>query len=240
MYMLLCRFYRKIEVLLLILVFISPSCTDEKCGRNRDNFIYDLVASVDISPVKSSYSVGDTVAVTVFTPKQIENRRNNEMEEIADLNVAYRFFLNDIQNPENRRDDAIVDNVRLLSATNGIDTLRWPYALYGEPVQSVDGLGFEYQFSFMFDRSGTFWLNFGRYISTEVSFGDVNRTDEISLVNECSNGKFQIFNEVNNGADNHWGLLCETNEIYCSRAWDESVRAETFDRLGGYIFRVTE
>jgi hypothetical protein len=92
----------------------------------------------------------------------------------------------------------------------------------------------------MFDRSGTFWLNFGRYISTEVSFGDVNRTDEISLVNECSNGKFQIFNEVNNGADNHWGLLCETNEIYCSQAWDESVRAETFDRLGGYIFRVTE
>jgi hypothetical protein len=49
-------------------------------------------------------------------------------------------------------------------------------------------------------------------------FGDFiegkGRVDELNLMNECGNGRIELFYVLNSGADNHWGLLCRTNEIY--------------------------
>jgi hypothetical protein len=222
----------------LIIGFISVyaiatiGCIPEECGKRADNYIYDLVVDVSISPAKEVYRVGDTISMEAILPSTPINRRTGEIVRIADQELAHLSWLTRIdtfdgsQHAERYMKFIPSEKYSSLGVAGGDNT-----RVVGDWVRTAeDNFGVGYRFVLL--EAGVYQYSFNRFDRTYKGAGDV------TLVDECPNGKMKIFNQVNGGANNNWELKCESNELFCTLPFRD--REDGFDRIAGYIFKVVE
>jgi len=218
----------------LVFFVVLAGCKDEKCGGNNRNYQYLLEVNVDLSPAKEEYTIGDTVSLTVIVPRRILDRNHDVVETIAEQSLQHLSFVNRVDTvEENSLTNLFFEMIGPSIGNPRFENVGRSVYITGEYVDNSSG-DWELSYRVVLKRTGVYFFSFGYFVEGH------RRAGGFSLMNECGNGTIQLFHVLNNGANNNWQLLCESNDIYCIPAWDEAVRDRTFDQHAGYVFKVTE
>lgn len=227
-------------LLLLFPLLFSLSCKDEKCGGSRDNYWYDLEAIIDLSPIKETYNIGDTISMEVTFPRSIFDRNHDVFETLEGINIIHGWWVAKLDSVDRIGIDA-TQNISLLAG--GTTVGRSALEIFSnssnargtfEKTQEGD---FVVNYKFTLDRSGSYWLRFTQYVEW---LENANGNDPIVLQNECSNGHFKLSYAVQNVPDDNLLLLCEGNPPtgFCDQNIEDYRTG--IARQGSYIFKVVE
>ncbi|MGB3548242.1 MAG: hypothetical protein WBA17_14810 [Saprospiraceae bacterium] len=187
--------------------------------------------------MQTDYRVGDTLTVQFSMPRNIFNRANDEIETIMDQDVTHRSWVTRVDSFNmGSTVDASRDIKVLLD--NSIGNLFLEGNIRSSNVfghfEQVSENEFKISYRFILLKKGVYWFRTSPFYEEEGQTAE----NPIDLMEECSNGDFNLFHQVNSGSDNNFYLLCEY-DLYCD-VLDESNRERSFDRNAGYVFRVTE
>jgi len=230
---------RLLAIILLNSLFFLVGCKDEKCGRNRDNYRYDLEADVLLEPIKEAYSVGDTIRVEVTFPRQILDRNNQVMEELLSLDIRHGWWISKLDNVPEIRPDVIND----ITFYPELTTMGAAFIEGGSNLSSVVGEleklengDHAINYVFTLNSTGYYAFTFGLFIEDEDQVDN-----PIELVNECGNGHFQIYYRIRNMPENNIVKYCESEPPtgLCLRENLEA-KVEDHERTGGLTLVVTE
>lgn len=220
---------------LILLTQLFFSCPNDSSSQ----YNYDLEAKVTMTPIKTSYVIGDTISLTVNFPNPINDRNHNTLERIEELNIMHGWWVVELTSDSNLSPDA-TNNITLIDLTGN----RGDYRIDGTPTSSdVVGM-FErlpngdltVDYSFTLNSTGLFWLRFGQFVQTEQ---EESIDTPIRLVNPRNNSRFEIYYKIENFPEENLELICENNPPYgfCNQPFGEDF-SEEVRRLGSFVFKV--
>lgn len=229
-------------LMLLIFIYIcllSDGCKDEKCGRSRDIYVYEFKIPVTISPVSEEYSVGDTITLKVDIPKRLTDHKHNLVENVVSHNIFHSSWVNNVRGDFTNLDATVFIGVLLGGGTVGslqIEEFSGSSIVsgqFGDPINNEMIASLRYRF--ILRQTGVYWFTFsGQQVGNEQD-GPL-----LSIANMCPNGSVKYVYEVNDGADNNFAILCQTEDVFCTPTYSEDNHGVAFDDRAGYVFKVTE
>ncbi|MGB3548241.1 MAG: hypothetical protein WBA17_14805 [Saprospiraceae bacterium] len=219
---------------LYICIVCFSSCPSKAC---RENYSYDLHVPVTLSPAKTDYQVGDTLFFEAIMPKSILNGFTNRFETILDQDVTHRSWVTRVDGPEGGSTLDAFMYIRVLTEGSIGDLSIEGFVDNNNVIGQYQQVGdneFKIAYRFVLLQPGVFWFRIGPFYEDEGQRAE----DPIVLAEECRRGSITIYHQMNGGADNNFSLICESG-LYCTTL-TETNRQFSFDRDGGYVFRVTE
>ena len=211
---------------------IDPDCKDAS---------YDLETEVIVDPALQTYVISDTITLEISAPAIIKNRVTGENETLVDFNVGYEVFIYRIDSvpDELYKLDNTYDNIRMVDKSDDVRTDFIPGSIYLTPTLQADK-SYTTSIRFRFIKTGVYAMQFNGFTPEDIEFGGINLRDKIVLTDGCPKALYKVFNKINDGADNNLAILCETREDICAINKLPTFREDSFDREGGYIFRVVD
>ena len=224
-----------------IVISFNLSCQqDEKCdGGSGSVYEYRLLAPVTISPVDTTYSIGDTISVEIKIPREMVDENHDLPEKILNQNVYHASWVVHLANPDISVDgsiaitylfdDSMVGDFQLLPSSES-------FFLAGEfeDIEEQAHIA-EVRYRFVLNQVGDYWFKFGGQLPSPESEGPI-----LEIADFCHNGVIDLAYRVNEGANNNFQFLCQPNGDFCGPAHQEQNRTDAFDDRGGFIFRVVE
>ncbi len=209
-----------------ILIIFFSSCGKEECQIPGG---YEFVIPATLTPARDTFRVGDTLTIESVFPDQLYERRTNAFYHLED----FRFF----PGTEIKK----IDESPAVDGMPGFDlvvsdTFNYLVKMFSDGQMRLRGdyvYNNEYyklQFRLIARRKGLY------YLEQTVDPGLDSHQD---FEGKCSNVELDGAMNLNEGADNHIGLLQESPDSHYSE-WISLKPEDRFYKFGGYCFYVKE
>ena len=202
------------------------------CACNKDECPSLFEIPIEISPQKLEYHIGDTITLTSKFYKMVYDRATKKSYDMSE--IRWKPFTNI------DRLDSIFDFTKTRFNKNiyFVKDLNYKYNIFtfSDGSNQLNG---EYNYSNdTFDLKYSLVLKIkGTYIMKHVSANYIGgHFEHQSFKGSCNDG-FDVFTNMNNGADNNSILLKDSpDRIYSDALYNDL--ENRFHKAGGYCFKV--